>query len=70
MRRPSIGSRRRRRSIRSSAQPYMLVSRALDGRLRTEQFKSAADYRSRLVTPGAKIQPVSLNELIDLLESC
>jgi hypothetical protein len=70
MRGPSAGNRRRRRSIRSSAKPYMLVSRARDGRLHAEQFKSAADYRSRLVSSDPKRHPVSMNELIDLLESC
>jgi hypothetical protein len=70
MNKPPTGKRRRRRSIRSSAKPYMLVSRALDGRVHTEQFKSAADLRSRLVGSSSKRQPVSLNELIDLLESC
>jgi hypothetical protein len=70
MKRPPAANRRRRRSIRSTATPYMLVSRALDGRVHTEPFKSAADLHSRLVASGSKRQPVSVNELIDLLESC
>jgi hypothetical protein len=45
----------------------MLVSRARDGCVRIERFKSAADYRFRLVASGSKRPPVSLDELIDVL---
>jgi hypothetical protein len=59
----------RRRSDRSPAKPYVLVSRGPDGRVRAERFKSAAEYRFRLVTAGATARPVSLDALIDLLNA-
>jgi len=70
MHRRSADRRRRRQSTGSRANPYVLVSAARDGRLRVERFKSAADYRDCLAAPGATKQPVALDELIDLLESC
>jgi hypothetical protein len=61
-------ARRRRRAIRSPADPFVLVSGARDGLVRIERFKSATAYRRRLMRVGAKNQPVSLAQLIDILE--
>jgi len=46
----------------------VLVSGARDGLVRIERFKSAAAYRLRLMRAGEKNQPVSLAQLIDILE--
>jgi hypothetical protein len=62
------GNEKRRRSIRAHAKPYMFVSRTPDGRCRTEVFTSAAAYRSRLSASLSKARPISLNELIDVLD--
>jgi len=46
----------------------VLVSRAPDGRLRTERFASAAEYRRQLTAACSTARPVSMDELIDLLD--
>jgi hypothetical protein len=46
----------------------MLVSRAPDGRVRTERFESAAGYRLRLAARHAGAQGVSLDDVIELLD--
>jgi len=48
--------------------PYTLVSRAPDGRPRTEGFSSAPEYRRRLLALRAGEWTVSLEELINLLD--
>jgi hypothetical protein len=45
----------------------MLVSQAPDGRLRTERFKSAAEYQRRLKGP-APTEVQGLHLLIELLD--
>jgi len=62
------GRPRGRRSGRLPVNPYTLVSQAPNGHLRTERFKSAAEYRVRLVGLGSGERPVSLDELIDVLD--
>jgi len=44
------------------------MSRGPDGRLRTERFKSAADYRLRLRALPSTESRVSLDEVIELLD--
>ena len=46
----------------------MLVSLAADGRLRTERYKSAAEYRRRLLALRSGERAVSLDALINLLD--
>jgi hypothetical protein len=46
----------------------MLVSRAPDGRVRTERFASAAEYRFELGASGPTKDPITVDELIDLLD--
>jgi len=47
----------------------MLVSQTADGRLRHERFKSAAEYRRRLVALDSGERAVSMDALIDLLRA-
>ena len=53
--------------MRRAATPYMLVSQAADGRIRTERFKNAAEYRRRIVALSPSERAVSLHQLINLL---
>ena len=54
---------------RQTPEPYLFVSRTPDGRLRTERFSTAAEYHRRLATPGAQAQPISIDDLINVLDA-
>jgi len=61
-----VSKRRKRRS----AQPYVLISRGADGRLRFERFNDADAYRTRLKKiAGAEIGAVSIDDVLSLLDS-
>jgi hypothetical protein len=66
--RQSTDKSRRRRPAHPPAKPYAFVSRGADGRLRTERFKTAAEYRVRLEALASKAHPISLDQLIGLLD--
>ncbi|HEX7138434.1 MAG TPA: hypothetical protein VF219_11330 [Vicinamibacterales bacterium] len=65
--RQSAGKQRSHCSSRPPAKPYAFVSRGPDDRLRTERFRTAAEYRVRLAS-AAKDQPISLDQLISILD--
>jgi len=66
--RQSTNKPRRRRPAQQSAKPYAFVSRGADGRLRTERFATAAEYRVRLARSAAHAEAISLDQLITLLD--
>lgn len=64
----SVGSARRRTG--RSAQPYVLISRGQDGRLRFERFTDADAYQRRLKEiEGTKVGTVSIDDVLNLLDS-
>jgi hypothetical protein len=59
-----------RRSKRRSGQPYVLISRGSDGRLRFERFGDADAYQRRLKEiEGSEVGPVSIDDVLSLLDS-
>jgi len=59
-----------RRPKRRSAQPYVLISRGSDGRLRFERFGDADAYQRRLKEiEGTEVGPVSIDDVLSLLDS-
>jgi hypothetical protein len=66
--RRSTERQRLRRPVGALATPYTLVSRAPNGRLRTEGFSAAPEYHRRLLALRSGERSVSLEELINLLD--
>jgi len=55
---------------RRSAQPYVLISRGSDGRLRFERFDNADAYQRRLKEiEGTEVGTVSIDDVLSLLDS-
>lgn len=58
------------RPKRRSGQPYVLVSRGADGRLRFERFDDADAYQRRLKEiEGTEVGAVSIDDVLSLLDS-
>ena len=67
---PNRSMRRSRRPKGRSGQPYVLVSRGSDGRLRFERFSDADAYQRRLKEiEGTKVGTVSIDDVLNLLDS-
>ena len=63
---PGISQQPRRRS----RQPYVLISRGSDGRLRFERFDDADAYQRRLKEiEGTEVGSVSIDDVLSLLDS-
>ena len=59
-----------RRPMRRSRQPYVLISRGPDGRLRFERFGDADAYQRRLKEiEGTEVGTVSIDDVLSLLDS-
>jgi hypothetical protein len=59
-----------RRPKRRSRQPYVLISRGSDGRLRFERFSDVDAYQRRLKEiEGTKVGTVSIDDVLNLLDS-
>jgi hypothetical protein len=59
-----------RRPKRRSGQPYVLISRGSDGRLRFERFGDADAYQRRLKEiEGSDVGAVSIDDVLTLLDS-
>jgi len=59
-----------RRPKRRLGQPYVLISRGSDGRLRFERFGDADAYQRRLKEiEGTEVGTVSIEDVLSLLDS-
>jgi hypothetical protein len=59
-----------RRPTRRPGQPYVLISRGSDGRLRFERFGDADAYQRRLKEiEGTEVGSVSIVDVLSLLDS-
>ena len=58
------------RPRRRPRQPYVLISRGSDGRLRFERFDDADAYQKRLKQiEGTEVGSVSIDDVLSLLDS-
>jgi hypothetical protein len=58
------------RQKRRSRQPYVLISRGSNGRLRFERFDDAEAYQRRLKEiEGTEVGTVSIDDVLSLLDS-
>jgi len=58
------------RQKRPSRQPYVLISRGSNGRLRFERFDDADAYQRRLKEiEGTEVGTVSIDDVLSLLDS-
>jgi hypothetical protein len=60
---------RPRRDRSGNRHPYGLVVRGPDGQPRPEHFKDVSAYRARLAILQPAAAPVTIDELLDLLET-
>ena len=51
-----------------AAQPYSVITRARDGRARSEECADAKTFKRRLLASAAENEVVSVDDIVDLLE--